>query len=364
MITSREIARWRLHSQHLAGAGLDGATEVVSHLLGVQAENHGQASWAVATRTTGLTEADFAQVFDAGDILRTHVLRPTWHFVRPEDLRWLLDLTAPRIRPTYRSIQRELDLDDADLDRAAGHIVDALSDGRHLTRAALGERLAEEGLPAEGRGLMLAAAHAELSGLICSGAMRGGQHTYALLDARAPDARRLDRDEALAELALRYVTGHGPATERDLAYWATLTLTDARAGLAAVADQLESFDHEGRTFWFATSDPGGPIESRAHLLQIFDESYRGYQDSRRVLDADGHLPPGREASVGMVLIDGQYAGTLRRALGATTVTFEVSPCRDLDRSELAAVDDAAARYGRFLGLAPEVSLGRPATAAR
>ncbi|MGI8939727.1 MAG: winged helix DNA-binding domain-containing protein [Iamia sp.] len=362
MITDREIARWRLHSQHLAGAGLDGATDVVSHLLGVQAENYGQASWAVATRTTGLTEADFAQVFDAGDILRTHVLRPTWHFVDPNDIRWLLDLTAPRIRARCRALQRELDLDDAELDRAAGHVVEALTPGTHLTRAALGERLAEEGLPSEGRELGLIAAHAELSGLICSGAVQDGHHTYALLDGRAPEARRLDRDEALAELALRYVSGHGPATARDLAYWATLTLTDARKGLAAVADALGSFDHDGRTFWFATSDPGGPIESRAHLLQIFDESYRGYQDSRRVLDADGHLPPGREASVGTVLIDGQYAGTMRRTLGASTVTFEVSPCRDLDRSELSALQDAAARYGRFLGLAPEVSLEGPATA--
>ncbi len=221
----------------------------------VQAENHSQASWAVATRTRGLTEIDFGRLFDAGDILRTHVLRPTWHYIRPDDIRWLLDLTAPRIRATYRALQREVDLDDATLDTAAGHIVDALSHGRHLTRAALGERLRDEGLPAGGRELMVMAAHAELSGLICSGTMDDGHHTYALLEERAPDARRLDRDEALAEIALRYVRGHGPATERDLAYWAALTLTDVRTGLAAIADQLDSFDHDGRTFWFATSPP-------------------------------------------------------------------------------------------------------------
>jgi hypothetical protein len=170
-----------------------------------------------------------------------------------------------------------------------------------------------EGSLAGRLGVMMA--NAEMSGLVCSGAMEGKQHTYALLDERASEARRLDRDEALAELVLRYFTGHGPATERDLAYWATMTLVDVRAGLADVADQLDHFEHDGRTYWFGQPPPDeGPSSPRAHLLQVLDEYHNGYQDSRYVLDVDGLVPRGRGATMGMALVDGQMVGELRRTI--------------------------------------------------
>jgi hypothetical protein len=115
-------------------------------------------------------------------------------------------------------------------------------------------------------------------------------------------------DRGPGELALRYFTGHGPATERDLAYWATLTLTDVRAGLAQVRDRLDSFQHDGRTFWHAPGDaPRGTAEPAGHLLQILDETYRGYQDSRWLLDAAGDVPRTRETATGMALVDAQLS---------------------------------------------------------
>ncbi|MGH9154928.1 MAG: winged helix DNA-binding domain-containing protein [Acidimicrobiales bacterium] len=321
----------------------------MSGLLAVQAENHSQASWAVATRTTGVDEAAFARQFDTGAILRTHVLRSTWHYVRPEDIGWLLELTGPRVRRLFRSHQRALGLDDSILDVAATRIIEALAGGNHLTRDSLRERLLADGLPAAGEATMVMAAHAELTGLICSGAMQDGRHTYALLAERAPKSRRLGRDEALAELALRYFTGHGPATERDLAYWATLTLTDVRSGLAAVADQLHSFEHDGRIFWSGAPAPAEAPHPRAHLLQILDEYYRGYQDSRWVLDVDGLAGRDREALAGMVLIDGQFAGDMRRTIAGDRVRFEIGLRRSLGDDERVALDDAARRYATFLG---------------
>ena len=351
----RAIARWRLHTQRLAGAGRPSAQAVVAGLLGVQAENYPQASWAVATRTAGVTRGALQGAFDEGAVLRTHVLRATWHFVLPADIRWLLELTAPRIRPQFTQVRRALGLDDAVLDTAAQAIVDALSEGAHLTRDDLGARLRDAGLPAEGMRLGVMVAHAELSALICSGVMRGRDHTYALLAERAPDARRLDRDEALAEIALRYVRGHGPATERDLAYWATLTLTDVRAGLAAVAHGLDRFDHDGRTYWFAEPPPQrDTVEPRGHLLQTLDEYHNGYQDSRATLDADGLVARGRRSDVGMALVDGQMVGGVRRRVTERKVTFEVSLLRDLAGDELDALCDAGRRCGRFLGLPAEV----------
>jgi hypothetical protein len=171
-----------------------------------------------------------------------------------------------------------------------------------------------------------------------------------------PSARRLDRDEALAELALRYFTGHGPATERDLAYWATLPLGDVRRGLAQVRDRLGSFDHEGRTFWHASElpVPTGPGEPTGHLLQILDEVYRGYQDSRMVLDSEGIVPSGRETAIGMALVDAQMVARMKRTIGRR-VTFDITPYDGtLQPSHRASVEQAAARYAEFLGLEHEL----------
>ena len=347
----RAIARWRMHTMRLSGRAYPSPAAVVEGLLAVQSENHPQASWAVATRTSGVTQPQFQRLFDEGAILRTHVLRPTWHFVRPDDIRWLVELTAPRIRRLLVPLQRELELDDAALDVSAAAIIDALSEGPHLTREELGARLRNAGLPAEGQRLGVMVAHAEMSAAICSGAMKGKTHTYARMDERAPRARRLGREEALAELALRYFSGHGPATERDLAYWATMPLTDVRTGLAAVSDKLDQVEHEGRTYWFRDPPPDdGTLEPRGHLLQILDEYHNGYQDSRYVLDADGLVPRGRGANVGMTLVDGQMVGGMRRRISANKATFEVSLFRDLHDDEFDAVRAAADRYGSFLGI--------------
>ncbi|MDQ3610488.1 MAG: winged helix DNA-binding domain-containing protein [Actinomycetota bacterium] len=363
-MNDRAIARWRMRTMRLSGGTYPSPAAAVEGLLAVQSENHAQASWAVATRTSGVTQAEFHRLFNDGVILRTHVLRPTWHFVRPEDIRWLVELTAPRISRLMVQLQRELELDDSALAASAGAITEALSEGVHLTREALGARLRDGGLPAEGQRLGVMVAHAEMSALICSGAMQGKNHTYALLDERAPEARRLDRDDALAELVLRYFNGHGPATERDLAYWATMTLTDVRTGLAAVADQLDHLRHEGRTFWFKDPPPDDArLDPRAHLLQVLDEYHHGCQDSRHVLDVDGLVPRGRGASMGMVLVDGQMVGDMRRRIRGDKATFEIGLFRDLDDDELGAVRVAAHRYGRFLGLDPIV-VTAPADAHR
>ena len=350
----RALARWRMQVLRLSGQRFPSATAAVQGLLAIQAENYSQAAWAVATRTSGLTQATFARLFDEGAVLRTHVLRPTWHFVDPRDIRWLVELTAPGIRRPLRQLQRQLKVDDAAMTTSAGVITAALTGGIHLTREELRTHLQEAGLQADGQRLGIMLMNAESETLICSGAPRGKEQTYALLQERAPDGKRLDRQEALAEVALRYFSGHGPATERDLAYWATLTLTDVRKGLSSVADQLHRVDHEGRTYWFTEAPDDGPPDPRGHLLQILDEYFRGYQDSRYVLDADGLVPRGRSSTVGMTLVDGQMVGEMRRQLGDETVTFQVALFRDLAADEMAAVQDAAVRYGAFLDLEPRV----------
>ncbi|HET8643550.1 MAG TPA: winged helix DNA-binding domain-containing protein [Pseudonocardiaceae bacterium] len=333
MVSDVDIARWRLRTQRLVAPQAESAREVVGSLLAVQAENAGQAAWAVASRTQRPDQAELAGLLDKGAVVRTHVLRPTWHFVLAEDICWLLELTRPRVRRTIDQQLRSVHgLDDGAIDQLVTAIAQALERRGHLTRTRLAHALRELGVEVSGQQLMLLLAHAELDGLICSGtvlrsgALDAGEHTYALMSERVPRPRRLERPEALAELALRYFTGHGPATERDLAYWATLTLTDVRAGLHQVRDRLESFQHDGRTFWHAPGDaPTAPQRPAGHLLQILDETYRGYQDSRWVLDAAGNVPRQREASIGMALVDAQLLAAMRRTIAATTCASTCGP---------------------------------------
>lgn len=329
------------------------AAAVIRNLLAVQAENASQAAWAVASRTQHPDARELQALLDQGTVVRTHVLRPTWHFVAAEDIGWLLELTAPRVRPLIvRQLKEAHGLAYAGLDRAASVVLQALSEQPDQTREQLADRLRGHGVEPIGQMLMLLLAFLELGRLVCSGRWREGAHTYALFADRVPSPRRLGRDEALAELALRYFTGHGPATERDLAYWATLTISDVRQGLGQVRDRLASFDHDGRTFWHAPGDP--PPAKRmtpgGHLLQILDEVYRGYQDSRMALDSEGIVPSGREAAIGMALVDAQMVGRMKRAIGRRVV-FEVTPYNGtLGPSHRSSVEQAAARYAEFLGL--------------
>jgi winged helix DNA-binding protein len=358
MVQGLDIARWRLRTQHLVWPYAVSAREAVGSLLAVQAENPGQAAWAVAARTPSPDQADLVALLDEGAVVRTHVLRPTWHFVLAEDIGWLLDLTGPRVRRvTGQQLRDAHGLDERSIGRAVTAVAHALAGRGQLTRAQLAEELRERGIRGSRQMLMILLAHAELDGLICSGQVTGGEHTYALMGERGPAPRRLGRAEALAELALRYFTGHGPATERDLAYWATLTLTDVRAGLAQVRDRLGSFQHDARTFWHPPGEaPHRPQEPAGHLLQILDETYRGYQDSRWLLDTAGDVPRTRQAATGMALVDAQLLAAMRRTIAHGHVQFDLHPYRALTPPQIEALDQAASRYGEYLQLKARLSV--------
>ena len=346
-----DVARWRLRTQRLVEPHLTTAAEVVSTLLAVQAENPTQSAWAVAARTVAPDPTDLARLLDSGTVVRTHVLRPTWHYVAADDVAWLIELTAPRVRRTTQQQLRTVHrIDDRAIDHGSSVVLDAL-DSAHLTRTDLAGVLASAGSEITGQGFAILLADLELQALICSGRPGAdGSHTYARFADRIPSPRRLDRTASLAELAWRYFSGHGPATEQDLAYWATLPLGDVRIGLAHASDRLESFEHDGRTFWHAPAEePRGVGTPAAHLLQILDEMYRGYQESRWVLDVAGVVPRTREPTAGMALIDAQLTAAMKRTVTADRVVFELRPYRPLSTADRAALEVAASRYGTFLG---------------
>jgi Winged helix DNA-binding domain len=348
-----QLTRRRMHSLRLEGAPLETPQEVVGWLGAVQSQEYGPAKWAVGQRTGGDGDAVVDRALADGTILRTHVLRPTWHFVLPAEIRWLLALTAPRVHALNAYHYRQLGLDGRLRERCNAVLAGALRGGNQLTRAQLAAALADGGVEADGPRLAYVLMHAELEGLVCSGVPVGRQQTYALLDERVPAAGRLSREEALAELTLRYFTSHGPATAKDFQWWSSLTAADVRHGLELVAPRLEREELDGVTYWSAGSPPPPTAASPAvHLLQAYDEYIVGYSQSKYLLDLSGVARSLRERAVfnHVVILDGQVAGHWRRTIGRDSVAVEVALYQPFDDARMQALQAAADRHGAFLGL--------------
>ena len=233
-----DICRWRLAGQFLTTDGPTTPVDVVQILGAVQSQDYAGAKWALAQRVRGVTDAAIEATVDAGDILRTHVLRPTWHFVTPADIRWMLALTAPRVRAKMAGPNRRLELDRAFVRRSIGVFEKALAGGRSLTRQELSAELQRARLGViTGQRLGHLMMEAELDAVVCSGPRRGRQFTYALLEERAPAAPTRSSEEALHDLTRRYFTTRGPATPHDFTWWSGLTVADAKRGIASNAGE-------------------------------------------------------------------------------------------------------------------------------
>ena len=357
----QDIARLRLRNQHLAGEPWATPAEGVRSLCAVQSQDYGGAKWGVAQRTAGATDADLDRLFDAGTILRTHVMRPTWHFVLPEDIRWLLALTAPRVRATMASTDRKLGLDDAVLTRSYALLTDTLRNGAYRTRPELARVLDEGGVAASGQRLAHLLMRAELDALICSGPRRGKQFTYALLDERAPATGEVDHDESLSMLTLRYFGSHGPATLHDFAWWSGLSVSDARRGVEMNAAHLAHEKVDGSAYWFVppatVPELSAPV---VHLLPNYDEMLVAYKGYIALFDAFrlGHTQPDAHFNALMshiIILDGQVIGRWRRTIEKGAVRFDPTLLVPLDEAERAALHAAAEAYGQFLGMPVSVA---------
>ena len=354
-MTNLDIAHQRLHNQLITRRTFEKPGDVVEWLGAVQAQDYAAAKWAVGLRLQGTTDDDIEQAFTRGAILRTHLMRPTWHFVSPSDIRWILALTAPRVNAVNAYYYRKLALDDAVFMHSNAVLAKALQGGKQLTRPELASVLQQAGIATDDlqrfTHIMM---RAELDGIVCSGARRGKQFTYALLDERAPQARTLDRDEALAEFARRYFTSHGPATLQDFVWWSGLTVADARAGLEMVTSQLMHEVVDGQTYWFSMSTPPAKdLSQAAYLLPNYDEYIVGYTDRSAVFDAS-HTnkldPRGNVLFNHTIVMDGQVVGTWKRTIKKDAVMITPSLLTPLNDAETRAFAAAANRYGAFLDM--------------
>jgi hypothetical protein len=351
-----ETVRRRLAAQRLTADPLQDPAAVVTWLGAVQAQLFDEAKWSLGERTRSCTDADVEAAFTRGDIVRTHLLRPTWHFAAAADVRWLVRLTRPRVHALNRYYRDQIGLDAKLLARGERLLARALEDGGQLTRAELTARLAAGGIEASGPRLAYVLMHAELEEVICSGARRGKQHTYALLDERVPQGPLddLSRERATEELVRRFFRSHGPATVKDFTAWSSLTAVEANAALERLGAELAvELDTKG-TAWYAGTEQPGPArrDRRALLVPTYDEMIVAYQGLRF---ASGH--PGGPAPFDRVAaVGGRAVGTWKRTLGNRRVTVELTAFGLVPDRDALALDLAAGRLGRFLQL--EASLRR------
>jgi hypothetical protein len=351
MTSSRNaVLRRRLATQLLAGRQLASPEDVVRLLAAVQSQEYAHAFWSLGMRTRGSTYADVLSAFDEGRFLRTHMLRTTWHFVAADDIRWMLRATSPRVLAKFGNYFRGLGVDEREQHRTGELLVTMLEGRNPLTRKEIGQVMQQRKVSIAGERLAYIAMSAELNGLICSGPMRGAQHTYAVLDQRVPSGLLYEGDAARAELAFRFFAGHGPASLSDFTRWSSMTVADARAGIEAAGDRLDSTEVDGQTLWFdpvATRWRRGPLT--AHLLPLYDEALLTYPQLNFPA-APGHPHrPGMDLFVGSVIVGERNVGTWRRALTGKTLTIETALAPGLDDETKAAVADAVDLLRRFLG---------------
>lgn len=339
----------RLDSHRLLRSDLRDPAAVVAWFGAVQAQDFGGAKWSIGQRTHGLTDQSIEDAFNVGSILRTHVLRPTWHFVTPADIGWMLALTAPRIQRFNAHAYKQFELDVRTLARGREILARALEGGESLTRAELAAALRHGRVMASGPRLGLLTIDAELHQVMCSGPLRGRQFTYVRFDERVPRSKMLSREDALAALTRRYFASHGPATLKDFAWWSGLTMTDVKAAVALGDLRRETIDDV--EYWGTSSTlPGNPRTSRAHLLPTYDEYLIAYKD-RTPIGASSWGRGGASAYVNHLAMDGLVCGSWRPRVGKQQVTISVKHAGRPDANVSRAVARAAALYGRFLGKA-------------
>ncbi|MGH7460527.1 MAG: winged helix DNA-binding domain-containing protein [Longimicrobiales bacterium] len=353
MTSNREIAALRLHNQRITNPQPGSAGETVAWLCAVQAQDYLGSTWSLGLRLQGATDSDIEQSFNTGAILRTHLLRPTWHFVTPADIGWLLLLTAPRVNAANAHMYRQLGLDERVFERSNGALRDALGGGRQHTRDELRDLLQAKGIDTSGTVRMTyIMMRAELDGVVCSGGRRGKQFTYALLSERAPRPVSLDRDQALSELAARYFRSRGPATVHDFAKWSGLTVADARKGLDSVKRELQQQDINDQSYWFPLAMVPAGNEPVAQLLSIYDEYVSSYKDRSAMGSAEhgARLQAMGNALQYIVVVDGQIVGTWSRSVKKGLFQVATNLFMKLTRSQSHALRAAADRYGQFLQL--------------
>ncbi|GGM82934.1 hypothetical protein GCM10010967_13310 [Dyadobacter beijingensis] len=346
-----DIAALRLANQQLLDTRFTDPAALVAWMGAVQAQDFAMAKWALGLRLKKDTDAGVEKAIDAGGIIRTHMMRPTWHFVTKEDVRWIMDLTAPHVVKLAGTMYRQLKLDKSVFTITNDLIGKLLADGDELTREEVIAEVNKAGIETD----PLRATHimfqAELDQIICNGARRGKKFTYALFDRKVPAAAPVPREEALAALARRYFTSHGPATVQDFVWWSGLSVTDARQAFEAIRGEFETARVGDREYIFTGFSEIPKVPAKAMLIPPYDELTIGYADRRAAMD--DAVAQNRDSGNGIfkpvVMVKGKVVGLWRRTEKKDSVAIEINPLSRLPVSAEKSLEAAGAAYARFIG---------------
>ena len=348
-MTPDELVAARLSIQGVSDPRFDRPAAVVRWLGAVQAQDYLGGMWGIGLRGRAITEAAVERAIASRAIVRTWPMRGTLHFIAAADARWMLELLMPRVFAGNQRRLRAMGIDARVLSASRAVIIKALRDGGQLARDTLYELLDDAGIETGGgRGLHLVWAHAH-ERLICFGERQGKQQTFALLEEWVPDAKPLQRDEALATLAKRYYTSHGPATDRDFAWWAGLPLGEARRA-TDMAQPLDRVLHDGREYWWIEREVV-PLDARMTLLPAWDEYTVSYADREALVDASHRRKLDRYGVMNPVIVQrGRAIGSWKRTLTNEQVRIKPRLFTRLPKVERKQLDQAVKRYGLFLGI--------------
>jgi hypothetical protein len=350
-MTISDIANLRVYNQHLNHDKFKKPEEVVGYMCAIQAQEYAHAKWAIGLRMLSPADKVIEKAMTAGAILRTHVLRPTWHFVLPQDIRWMLSLTAPRINAGNATMYKKQEVTDAIFNKSFDVFIKAMQGGKQLTRSEITSALHHANIATDDLRLTILLMKAELEQLICSGARQGKQFTYALLDERAPMTSAIDREVAVSRLVLRYFTSHGPATINDFVHWSGLTVADAKNGIEINKSQLTNVIVEGISYWMnADIDPGKAKSSGAYLLPVYDELIIAYKNRDAVVPAKFRDKMGTITFFPTIMVNNQVIGNWSRSISKKNIHIELKPFDKPNKTQNQGIETATQRFKKFNGL--------------
>lgn len=343
-----EIAKYRLINQQLAGTQIRSASEMLEWLGAMQGQEYAQTKWGLGLRLPHLTDNDIENELNEGEILRTHLLRPTWHFVSAKDIRWLLKLTAPRVHTANAYMYRQLELDGNIFNRCNDILIKTLQGGNQFSRDDINKEFKKHKIIAKGHRLSYIMMNAELEGIICSGSRQGNQFTYALLDERVEHKKSREKDEALAELTTRYFISRNPATVKDFSTWSGLTITDCKKGIEMIKPLLKKKVMEQQEYFFNPniSLPDKQAD-KIYLLPVYDEFIMGYKDRNAIMTLKNNIPFRYDS---MILFNGQVIGTWKRTISKNGIDMECDFFKPLNRLQSSVFDEAVSRFSEFMNL--------------
>jgi len=354
-----EIGNIRLHNQQIAGTSFTTAQEMVGWMGAMQAQDYNMAKWAIGARLPHATDKQIETALDNGEILRTHVLRPTWHLISGDDIYWLLELSASKIKTELKSRLKQLELTTAVVAKSKTILEKALANNSYLTREALVTEMQQSGIPTDNNRASHLLLCAELDCIICSGPTKNHKQTYALLPERVPQRQIFAREEALEKLAQIYFSSHGPATLQDFTWWSGLSITDARKALELVKPSFISATIGSATYWFRTesanftSKPGS-----AFLLPAFDEFIISYKDRTASLLLEQHKKAISENGLfrPVVVIDGKVTGLWNRTMKKDKILLEINSFHPINNSVRSLMQKGAEKFGSFLEKDIEITI--------